>query len=93
MCDDAIIDPYKRMDALLRNSAATLQAWGQHKVGNVKLMMRVASWVIQRLDIAQENRALHTLETLAPVNTQASVAGHGDTRENHRQTTLQTPLD
>ena len=50
------------IDALLHNSVAAVQAWGQRKIGNVKLMMRVATWVINRLDVAQENRALHAPE-------------------------------
>lgn len=37
--------------------------WGQHKIGNVKLLMRVATWVIQRLDIAQGRRTLEREET------------------------------
>ena len=28
VCDDTIVDPFKRMDALLRNTAVALQAWG-----------------------------------------------------------------
>lgn len=28
VCDDHIVDPFKRLDALLRNTTTTLQAWG-----------------------------------------------------------------
>ncbi|XP_073355090.1 uncharacterized protein [Aegilops tauschii subsp. strangulata] len=62
VCDPDIVDPYKRLDTLLRNTARHLQAWGQRKMGNVKILMRVARWVIHRLDCAQENRALGQLE-------------------------------
>ena len=35
VCDPDIVDPYKRLDTLLRNTARHLQAWGQRKMGNV----------------------------------------------------------
>ena len=63
VCDDSITDPFKRLDALLRNTVAFLQAWGQRKVGNIKLQMAVANYVILRLERAQESRLL-TLEEL-----------------------------
>lgn len=62
-CDAAITDPYKRLDALFRNAGAALQAWGQRKTGNIKLQMAVATWVIFRLDKAQDHRHLSVLET------------------------------
>ena len=58
VCDPAIIDPFKRLDALFRNTAAALQAWGQKKTGNIKLKLAVANWVILRLEQAQEWRQL-----------------------------------
>ncbi|XP_073363058.1 uncharacterized protein [Aegilops tauschii subsp. strangulata] len=61
-CSDDMVDPYKRLDALLRNTTSYLQARGQKKVGNVKLLMRVANWVIHKLDIAQERRMLGSEE-------------------------------
>jgi mannosylglycoprotein endo-beta-mannosidase len=57
-CDDRLVDPFKRLDALFRNCAKVLQAWGQRKVGNVKIQMAVANLVIFRLDVAQEWREL-----------------------------------
>lgn len=57
-CNDDIVDPFKRLDALFRNTASALQAWGQRKTGNIKLLMAVATLVIFRLDQAQENRIL-----------------------------------
>ncbi|XP_073367993.1 uncharacterized protein [Aegilops tauschii subsp. strangulata] len=63
VCDATIVNPYKRLDALLRNTANHLQAWGQRKLGNVKTLMRVATWVIHKLDVAQENRILQREET------------------------------
>ncbi|XP_073362867.1 uncharacterized protein [Aegilops tauschii subsp. strangulata] len=63
VCDPMIIDPFKRHDALFRNAGVALQAWGQKKVGNVKLLMAVATLVIHRLDQAMESRGLTELET------------------------------
>jgi mannosylglycoprotein endo-beta-mannosidase len=57
-CDDTVVDPFKRLDALMRNTAVALQAWGQRKVRNVKLQMAVANFVIFRLDAAQDVRQL-----------------------------------
>ncbi|XP_073363176.1 uncharacterized protein [Aegilops tauschii subsp. strangulata] len=57
-----IVDSFKRLHVLLRNSDVALQAWGQRKNGNVKLTMRVSTWAVHRLDIAQENRVLLTEE-------------------------------
>ncbi|XP_073355350.1 uncharacterized protein [Aegilops tauschii subsp. strangulata] len=62
VCDASIVDPYKRLDALLRNTANHLQAWGQRKLVNVKTLMRVATWVIHKLDVAQENGILQREE-------------------------------
>ena len=62
VCDASIVDPYKRLDALLRNAANHLQAWGQRKLGNVKTLMRVATWVIHKLDVAEENGILQREE-------------------------------
>lgn len=52
MCDDTITDPFKRLDTHLRNTAAHLQAWGQRKMGNIKMLMKIANWVIFRFDRA-----------------------------------------
>jgi hypothetical protein len=46
------------MDALFRNTAKALQAWGQRRVGNVKIQMAIANLVILRLDAAQDRRQL-----------------------------------
>lgn len=62
VCDDAIVDPFKRLDALFRNTAIFLQAWGQRKTGNIKLLMAVANWIIFRFDQVQERRLLSELE-------------------------------
>jgi hypothetical protein len=48
--------PLARLDALSRNTAAHLQAWGQREVGNVKLNIAIANSMIFRLDVAQERR-------------------------------------
>lgn len=53
-CDSNIVDPFKRLDTLFRNTAAYLPAWGQRKADDIKIPMGVANWVIQRLDRAQE---------------------------------------
>jgi hypothetical protein len=57
-CDPVIVDPFKRLDALFRNTAAFLQTWGQKKIGNVKLQIAIAHTVIFRLDAAQDRRSL-----------------------------------
>ncbi|XP_073354983.1 uncharacterized protein [Aegilops tauschii subsp. strangulata] len=53
-CDESIVDPFKRMDALLRNTASALQAWGQKKTGNIKLQIAIANYIILRFDHAME---------------------------------------
>jgi mannosylglycoprotein endo-beta-mannosidase len=58
MCDEAIVDPFKRLDVLFRKTATALQAWGHRKIGNVKLQMAIANLVILRLDAAQDQRLL-----------------------------------
>ena len=62
MCDENIVDPFKRMDALLRNTVVALQAWGQRKTGNIKIQIAVANYVILRFDRAMEARALTPAE-------------------------------
>ena len=62
VCDDVIVDPFKCLDTLYRNACLYLQAWGQRKVGNMKVLMAVANWVIFRLDQVKERRLLTTLE-------------------------------
>ena len=63
MCDEAIVDPFKRLDALFRNAAMSLQSWGQRKMGNIKVRLAVENWVILRREQAQESRTL-TVEEL-----------------------------
>jgi hypothetical protein len=58
VCDERIVDPFRRLDALYRNAAQHLQAWGQRKTGNIKLQIAIANTVIFRLDLAQESRRL-----------------------------------
>jgi mannosylglycoprotein endo-beta-mannosidase len=57
-CDDSIVDPFKRLDALFRNAASFLQSWGQRKIGNIKLNIAIANVLIFWLDVAQERRPL-----------------------------------
>lgn len=52
VCDPAIVDPFKWLDALFRNMAAYLQSWGQKKTGNIKIQIAIANMVIRKLDIA-----------------------------------------
>ncbi|XP_071685294.1 uncharacterized protein [Lolium perenne] len=58
VCDDSIVDPFKRLDALFRNAAASLQAWSQRSVGNIKLQLSIANLIILRFDAAQDRRQL-----------------------------------
>ncbi|XP_073360435.1 uncharacterized protein [Aegilops tauschii subsp. strangulata] len=60
VCEDDIADPFKRLNALLRNTASALQAWGQRKIGNIKIQMAIANYVILRLDRAMESRDANT---------------------------------
>jgi hypothetical protein len=55
-CEDSLVDPYKRLDALLKNTATHLQSWAQRKVGNVKLQIAMANSLIHKFDVAQERR-------------------------------------
>jgi hypothetical protein len=57
-CDQAIMDPIKRLDALFRNTTTSLQSWGQRKIGNIKLHIAIANLVIFKLDVAHERRIL-----------------------------------
>ena len=52
ICDPLIVEPFHRLDVLLRNTARALTSWGQRKIGNIKLQIRVARLVILRLDAA-----------------------------------------
>jgi hypothetical protein len=61
-CDESIVDPFARLDALFGNTAAHLQAWGQREVGNVKLNIAIANSTIFRLDVAQERRLPYARE-------------------------------
>jgi hypothetical protein len=56
--DDAISDPFLRLNELLRNTAKHLQSWGQKKVGNIKLQIAIANLLIFRFDQAQDRRRL-----------------------------------
>ncbi|KAK1604291.1 hypothetical protein QYE76_027964 [Lolium multiflorum] len=62
VCDPDIVDPFRRLDALFRNTAEYLQSWGQKRVGNVKLNIAIANTLILRLDVAQERRTLTPME-------------------------------
>jgi hypothetical protein len=62
VCDPSIVDPFRRLDALFRNAAEFFQAWGEKKVGNIKLRIAMANTLILRFDVAQESRALTLAE-------------------------------
>ncbi|XP_071680101.1 uncharacterized protein [Lolium perenne] len=62
VCDPTIVDPFKRLDALYRNTAAALQSWGQRSVGNIKIQMAFANTIIMRFDVAQKRRQLLPVE-------------------------------
>ena len=62
MCAPGITDSYKRLDELLRNTAKFLMAWGQKKIGNVKIQMATARLVIKLFDKAMDDRSLTTEE-------------------------------
>ena len=58
VCEPGISDPYKRLDELLRNTAKFFMAWGQKKIGNVKIQMATTRLVIKLFDKAMEDRSL-----------------------------------
>jgi hypothetical protein len=51
-CQDTITDPFLRLDACFRSLSAHLRAWGDRKVGNIKLQIAMANLVIHRLEAA-----------------------------------------
>ena len=57
-CDPSIVDPFKRLDVFFRNLVAYLQAWGQRKVGNIKIQLAIANTIIFHLEQAQDRRNL-----------------------------------
>jgi hypothetical protein len=57
-CDEEIVDPFRRLDALFWNAAESLQSWGQRKASNIKLQIAIANTLILRFDVAQESRVL-----------------------------------
>jgi endonuclease/exonuclease/phosphatase family metal-dependent hydrolase len=58
VCDPSILDPFRCLDALFCNAAEFFQAWGEKKVGNIKLKIAMVNTFILRFDVAQEARAL-----------------------------------
>ena len=41
VCEDSIVDPYKRLDSLPRNTAVALQAWGKGRLGTSRPRWRL----------------------------------------------------
>jgi hypothetical protein len=62
VCDPSILDPFRCLDALFCNAAEFFQAWGEKKVGNIKLKIAMVNTFILRFDVAQEARALSPAE-------------------------------
>ncbi|XP_073366378.1 uncharacterized protein [Aegilops tauschii subsp. strangulata] len=54
-CDPSISDPFLRLDVLLRKTSHDLTAWGQRKIGNVKLQIAMANWIILQLDQLEDS--------------------------------------
>jgi hypothetical protein len=61
-CDDATVDPFKRLNELMRNSDVHLQAWSQHIVGNIKLKIAIATLLIHKLDAVLDMHLLSVEE-------------------------------
>lgn len=59
---DAPLDPIARMDFKLRRLAKDLQSWSSRCVGNIRDQILMANEVILRLETAQEDRRLCTVE-------------------------------
>jgi hypothetical protein len=51
-CDVAIMDPFAQLDALFHIADASLQAWGQRSVGNIKIQIAIANILIFCFDVA-----------------------------------------
>jgi hypothetical protein len=75
VCDPAIVDPFRRLDALFRNAAERPQSWGQKRVGNIKMKIAIANTLILRLDVAQERRMLTPVESWLRKMLKQSVLG------------------
>ncbi|KAK1627690.1 hypothetical protein QYE76_002005 [Lolium multiflorum] len=58
VCDPSIVDPFRCLDALFRNAAEYFEAWGEKKVGNIKLKIVMSNTLILKFDVAQESRML-----------------------------------
>lgn len=51
-------DHLRNLDYKLRNTAWALQSWSQRFIGSIRLKLAVAREVVQRLESAQDRRAL-----------------------------------
>jgi hypothetical protein len=74
-CDENIVDPFKRLDALFRNAATSLQSWSQRTVGNIKLQLAIANLIILRFDVAEESRQSQPGERWLRSNLKMTVLG------------------
>ncbi|CAL5070105.1 unnamed protein product [Urochloa decumbens] len=61
-CPDHVVDPFGRIDQLLRNTAKELQSWSQKSIGQIKQQLLLAREIILQLDRAQELRDLSAQE-------------------------------
>lgn len=57
-CPLVDVDPFQRLDWLLRNTSRELQRWSGRFVGSVRLQLAIAKEVVHRLEMAQDHRDL-----------------------------------
>jgi hypothetical protein len=61
-CGQTIVDPFGRLDQLLRNIAHVLQSWSQSRVGQIRDQLLAAKVIIRQFDRAEEHRTLEDRE-------------------------------
>jgi hypothetical protein len=57
------LDPFRRMDVLIRNAEKYIQSWVQRRVGNVKLKISMENTIIFQFDVSQETRRFTLAES------------------------------
>jgi hypothetical protein len=52
------VDPYRRLDWLLRNTARCQKSWSDHFIGNVRVQLEVTKEIIHCLEMSRDRRIL-----------------------------------
>jgi hypothetical protein len=48
------VNPFRRLDWLLRNTTRMLKSWSDHMIGNIHVQLEVAKEVVAKLEAAQD---------------------------------------